>query len=117
MRNDITNVKILSLNTWWGLDGHGVLRMGRYETEAEQRARRLGLIQFIRRVDPDVVLLQEVCPLTPKAVREIVDGVSGVGACRIANGGMKVFDFGIPWGFKDGRDIIFPQPDRKRVVK
>jgi endonuclease/exonuclease/phosphatase family metal-dependent hydrolase len=99
-------VTILSLNTWWGLDGHGVLRMGRYETEREQRARRRGLIEFIRSVDPDVAMLQEVCPLTPKSVREIEEGVCGVCTCRLANGGIKLFDFGIPWGFKDGLVII-----------
>ena len=100
------NVKVLSLNTWWGLDGHGVLRMGAYETKGERRARRRGLIEFILRVDPDVVLLQEVCPLTAQAIREIEEGVCGVCASRLANGGVKLFDFGIPWGFKDGLVII-----------
>ena len=82
----IAKVKILSLNTWWGLDGHGVLRMGSYETKEERRARRTGLIQFIRRIDPDVVMLQEVCPLTTQALREIEEGVCGICASRLEIG-------------------------------
>lgn len=99
------SLKLLTLNAWTGFDAHGQLRMGRYESDAEQKRRRSDLIAFIREADPDIVALQEVCPILSSA-REIAAGVGGSFRCQIANAGVKLFGYGFPIGFSEGLMVI-----------
>jgi endonuclease/exonuclease/phosphatase family metal-dependent hydrolase len=96
---------ILSLNTWLGFDHHPALFIPRQETADQARRRRAATVEFLRRHDPDLVFLQEVCPL-PKAARELAQALEASAVHQIATGGIKLFGFGVPPGIREGLVIL-----------
>jgi endonuclease/exonuclease/phosphatase family metal-dependent hydrolase len=55
--------KVLTYNTWHGLNGKGTLEFGTLEPRGRRDFRHRWQIQELRKVDADLIFLQEVCPL------------------------------------------------------
>ena len=98
-------LKIVTYNTWYGLDGHGLLKMGEYE-DAKIRAKRLDLlIEGLKELKPDIIFLQEVNPVgrMPGKLKKAL-GYSAIS--KIYNGGIKIFGLGIPVNLNMGLVIL-----------
>ncbi len=98
-------LRIVTYNVWYGLDGHGLLKMGEYES-GETREKRLKLlIEGLKELDPDIVFLQEVNPVnwvTGRLKKEL--GYDAV--YQLYNGGIKFFWLGIPTNLCMGLTIL-----------
>lgn len=95
------SLKVATANIWSGLDYLGVLSVGEYESP-EVRNRRLRiLVDELRSLEPDVISLQEVNPVSSIACA-LAEELGYDVIYERANGGLKILRFGIPWNLNEG---------------
>ena len=101
-----TLLKIASLNTWHGLDGHGTFFFGQLESRAERMARLNRQISALKSLDADLILLQELNPLPFRAhwYAEKLGMRTEYVSC---NSGVKL-GWGPPGNLNEGLGILFP---------
>lgn len=98
-------LRVVTMNIWTGLDYIGDLSMGQWETE-ERRERRFDLlVRQLRVADPDVLLLQEVSPVSSLSAR-IAEALGFDEIHQVANAGIKLGPLGIPSNLRDGIAIL-----------
>lgn len=97
-------LRVLSYNMWTGLDYKGTLKMGEYENADRRQARYDLMIEEIRRLDPDIIALNEVNYL-PRTVSNLKKDLDMHSVVSPVNAGLKIFGLGIPVNLRDG-DII-----------
>lgn len=88
-------LRIATINVWSGLDYRGTLCMGEVESDSVRSERLSLLLEECRRVQPDLLFLQECNPVG--VVGSIFS--EGLGYDRIdqrANGGFKIGPLGLP---------------------
>jgi endonuclease/exonuclease/phosphatase family metal-dependent hydrolase len=98
-------VKLVTINVWFGMDGRGIYKIGDYENQARKDARFRALISGLRKLDPDVVAIQEANKL-PGYARRIARALDYNAVWKIQNSGVKVAGFGIPLNFTAGNVIL-----------
>ena len=99
------DLKVVTFNTWYGLDGNGLLKMGEYETKVRRDKRLSILIDDLKQMKPDIIFLQEVNPVG--RVTGKIKGALGYSAIsQIYNGGIKIFGLGIPVNLNMGLVIL-----------
>ncbi|MEY2987802.1 MAG: hypothetical protein RJB13_1323 [Pseudomonadota bacterium] len=101
-----TLLKVASLNSWHGLNGHGSLRFGQLETRTERIARLDRQLACLKTLNADVILLQEVNPLPFRAhwyAQKLGMRVEYV-PC---NSGIKL-GWGPPGNLNEGLAILLP---------
>ncbi|MFC1502323.1 endonuclease/exonuclease/phosphatase family protein [bacterium] len=110
---------IVTINVWSGLTYEGMLRMGEYESSNIRERRYSILVNQVRRLNPDIIALQEANKLPHYASRLARD----LGMDRIYSvglGGMRMGCLGIPTNLKEG-DAILAKPEwqlkRVRAVR
>lgn len=101
-------LKVATLNTWHGLDGHGTFMFGSLESRAERIARLERQIAALRRLNPDILLLQELNPL-PFRAHWYAQKLSMRAEYTTCNSGIK-FGWGPPGNLNEGLAILF-RPD------
>ncbi|HEY6950874.1 MAG TPA: endonuclease/exonuclease/phosphatase family protein, partial [Bacteroidota bacterium] len=99
------SLKIVTVNLWTGLDYHGTLAIGAYESP-EVREKRLSAVeQMLLSVHPDVVALQEVNPAA-RIARRFAESCDYDVVYQRVNSGLKIGSFGIPWNLNEGVAIL-----------
>ena len=99
------DLKVVTFNTWYGLDGNGLLKMGEYETKT-RRAKRLEiLIDDLKQMNADIIFLQEVNPVG-RVTGKIKKALGYSAVSQIYNGGIKIFGMGIPVNLNMGLVIL-----------
>jgi len=100
-------VRILTINAWTGLDYKGFLKMGRYEDNTE--ARYGLLVSGIRRLDPDIIAVQEANPL-PEFANRISSDLGYEAAYHVSNGGFRFGPAGFPVNLRQGEMVLIKKP-------
>lgn len=100
-------IRILTINVWSGLTYKGFFKMGRYPDDPGKRYELL--VRGIRRLDPDIVAIQEANPLPRYAERLAADLDHRV-ILGVALGGMRFGSFGIPINLREGDAILVKKP-------
>ncbi|MCD6518297.1 MAG: endonuclease/exonuclease/phosphatase family protein [Anaerolineae bacterium] len=99
-------LRIVTLNVWHGLDGDsGILTLHPYETPAQRELRYQGLVEGLRALRPDVIALQEANPL-PFFAQRLAKDLGYDEIHQVANGGLKLGNWGIPVNIKEGLVIL-----------
>lgn len=102
---DRTLLKVASLNTWHGLDGHGTL-FGQLESRAERIARLERQISCLTSLNADVLLLQELNPL-PFRAHWYAQKLGMRAEYVSCNSGIKL-GWGPPGNLNEGLALLFP---------
>ena len=98
-------LRLLTINTWSGLDYDGFFKFGEYESEARRELRFAVLVGQIKMLDPDVVFVQEA-NFAGRYARRLA-GVLGLTEIhQVVNGGIKLGPVGLPGNFKEGMAIL-----------
>lgn len=103
-RHDST-LRIATVNLWSGLDYVGVTSMGEWETPARRGERFALLVQELRRVDPDIVVVQEASPIVHLA-SALADSLGYDEIHQVVNAGLKIGSLGMPSNLKEGVAIV-----------
>jgi len=98
-------LKVITLNVWSGLDYEGIFYMGEYESDEVKEQRFNLLVQNLRKVNPDVIFLQEVNPAGAYSGR-LADSLGMDELHQVANGGIKLGPLGLPVNLKEGNAIL-----------
>ena len=98
-------IKILNLNLWPGLDGRGTLKLGNHENRTAKQARFRALVEGLKRLQPDVMALQEVNPL-PAYVRRLKKELAYVAVWTMANARIKIMGVGLPFNLTAGNAVL-----------
>jgi len=99
------DLKVVTFNTWYGLDGNGLLKMGEYETKARRDKRLSILIDDLMKLNADIIFLQEVNPVG-RVTGKIKKALDYSAISQIYNGGIKIFGMGIPVNLNMGLVIL-----------
>lgn len=102
-------ITIVTFNTWFGLDGVGTIKMGEYEDKKMAEKRYQILLKELKRLDPDIIGLQEANKL-PKYAKRIARDLGYDEIHQINNSGIKIGPLGIPYNMKMGLIILAKKP-------
>ena len=108
-------LKIVTMNIWTGLDYVGKYSIGEYEPRAVRDQRTHLLIAGLKRIQPDVVALQEVNPVStlgPAIAAEL--GYDCI--YQRANAGIKIDGIGLPKNLNEGLAILARKSLRLQFV-
>jgi len=103
--SQISCLKIITINTWCGLDFQVVIKMGEYETPERKEARFDILLEQLRAIKPDVIFLQEANPIGKYSAR-LADSLDFDEIHQVFNAGIKFGSVGIPSNLKYGNTIL-----------
>ncbi len=99
------SLRILTINVWSGLDYIGTLSVGDYEPPGRRAGRFAELVRQTRKIDPDVILLQEANPAGGFARR--LASTLGYDSIRdIYLSGIKIGPLGIPANLREGNATL-----------
>ncbi len=101
-RNTLT---VVTFNLWHGLNPTSALRFQEYESENEREKRLEGFFLMARKLDPDIIFLQEVNP-APGKTRRIAAELGYDAVYQVANAGLKIFSLGLPTNLRSGLAIL-----------
>ena len=104
-----TNLRILDINVWSGLDYVGTFKMGEYETPQIREKRYQALITQIKDLNPDVIGIHEA-NLLPKYAKRLAKDIGYVPFYHQGIGGLHVGPIGLPWNLREG-DIILAKKE------
>lgn len=100
-----SNLKILTINVWSGLDYVGIFSYGEYETENQRELRFQALLKQINKLDPDVIFIQEANPIGRFSSR-LADAIDFDEIHQVCIAGIKFGPLGIPSNLKEGMVIL-----------
>jgi hypothetical protein len=103
--NEKTNLRILTINVWSGLDYKGTFRMGEYESAERRNSRYQALLAQIRKIDPDVIFIQEANPVARYSTK-LAKSIGFDRIHQVCMAGIKFGPIGIPTNFKEGMAIL-----------
>ena len=102
---DAPRLRLLTINAWSGLDYEGFFKFGEYEPEARRELRFAALVEQIKKIDPDVVFVQEA-NFAGRFARRLADALAFSEIHQVVNGGIKFGPFGLPVNLKEGMAIL-----------
>lgn len=109
------SIRIATLNVWTGVDYRGTWTVGEYETDAARETRFQAVAEELRRVDPDVILLQECNPVNQTGSRfASALGYDWIG--QRVNAGIKIGPLGFPTNLNEGLVILARKGLRLKFV-
>ena len=97
-------LRILDINVWSGLNYKGILKMGEYETAATREKRYQALCSQIKKLDPDIIGINEANKL-PKYAERLAKDIGYAAFYHIGVGGVRLGAIGLPWNLREG-DVI-----------
>lgn len=100
-----TNLCILDINVWSGLDYVGTVKMGEYETPEIREKRYQALIAQIKELDPDIIGIHEA-NLLPKYAKRLAKDIEYVPFYHLGIGGIHIGPIGMPWNLREGDAIL-----------
>jgi endonuclease/exonuclease/phosphatase family metal-dependent hydrolase len=99
------DITLVNMNVWFGLDCRGIFKFGEYEPGKIRAARFQNLTQEFKRLQPDVIAIQEANPL-PAYVEQLSRALGYDAVWQVTNSGIKLLGFGIPTNFTAGNAIL-----------
>ena len=96
-------IRILTINVWSGLTYEGFFKMGHHPDDLRKRYELL--VGEIRRLDPDIISIQEANPLPEYAERLAAD-LDYSAIYRVALGGIRFGPVGIPTNLREGDGLL-----------
>lgn len=102
-------LKLLSLNTWFGLGAYHIIGLEAYQSAKAQEKRYQCLVAGLRRHAPDVVFLQEANPL-PKYARRLSGDVEMNQIHATTNCGIRIGRVALPANLRMGIAML-AKPD------
>jgi endonuclease/exonuclease/phosphatase family metal-dependent hydrolase len=100
-------IRILTINVWSGLTYKGFFKMREYQDDPEKRYH--SLVSEIRKLNPDILAIQEANPLPHYIERLKADLDYGV-IYSVALGGIRFGSLGIPTNMREGQAILVKKP-------
>lgn len=100
-------VRILTINVWSGLTYKGFFKMGRFSDNLGKRYELL--VRGIRKLNPDIIAIQEANPL-PKYAYRLAADLDYQAIYRVALGGIRFGSLGIPISLREGDAILVKKP-------
>jgi endonuclease/exonuclease/phosphatase family metal-dependent hydrolase len=101
----LPHLRVLTINVWSGLDYTGNIHCGDYENDTRRELRFQILLTQIRRLDPDIIFLQEANPVDTYTTR-LADSLSFQEIHLVCNAGIKFGPIGLPTNLKEGIAIL-----------
>ena len=101
----VPRLRLLTINTWSGLDYEGFFKFGEYEPEERRERRFAALVAQIQKLDPDVVFVQEA-NFAGRYARRLAKSLGLTEIHQVVNGGIKLGPVGLPVNFKEGMAIL-----------
>jgi endonuclease/exonuclease/phosphatase family metal-dependent hydrolase len=98
-------LRFATANIWSGLDYRGVFTVGEFESPAIRHQRLKLLIEELKALQPDVIALQEVNPVSTLAA-DIAKELDFDCIHQRVNAGIKLGCIGIPWNLNEGQVIL-----------
>jgi endonuclease/exonuclease/phosphatase family metal-dependent hydrolase len=114
----LREIRILTINVWSGLTYKGFFKIGQYQDDSEKRFGLL--VKEIRKIQPDVIAIQEANPL-PSYAQVLAKNLNYQFIYRVALGGIRFGSLGIPTNLREGEVILVRKPwsivdlDRKHL--
>ncbi len=96
---------VVTINVWSGLDYEGTLKMGEYESREVREKRYQVLLSELKRLDPDVVGINEA-NLLPRYARRLARDLAMDYVYSVGMGGLRIGPVGIPTNFREGDAIL-----------
>lgn len=101
-------LRIATLNSWSGLNYHGLVRMGVFESKARRDQRFEGLVQVINQSEFDVLVLNELNLAEFRLSKLLYE--TGLEACyHVGVAGVKLGRWGVPVNLQEA-DVILARP-------
>ena len=100
-----TSLRVVTINVWSGLDYRGSIRFGEYEKPERREHRFELLLSQLRKLNPDVVFLQEANPVGEYSSR-LADSLGMDEVHEVCNAGIKLGPIGFPTNYKEGIAIL-----------
>jgi len=98
-------LKVVTFNVWSGVDYRGTFYYNEYESEETRQQRFDLLINALKKLDADIILLQEVTPVGSKS--KILAEQLNMDEIHITvNSGVKLFGLGMPSNLDEGLVIL-----------
>jgi len=98
-------ISILTMNVWFGLDERGIVKMKPLEPAERREKRYQILVDELRRLQPDLVAVQEANPV-PHYSRRLARHLGYDEIHQVYNGGIKLGNLGIPINLKLGLVVL-----------
>ncbi|MBN1573523.1 MAG: endonuclease/exonuclease/phosphatase family protein [Deltaproteobacteria bacterium] len=98
-------LKVVTINVWSGLDYEGTLKMGEYESKEVRMGRYNLLVKELKRLDPDVIAINEA-NLLPRYARRLAKDLDMDKIHSVGLGGIHFGYIGIPVNFREGDAIL-----------
>jgi exonuclease III len=105
LQTNAQSLRLLTINVWTGLDYHGKFKMGEYESPERRELRFRSLISEIRKLNPDVIFIQEGNPIDRYASK-LADSIGFDEIHLVCNAGLKIGPIGFPTNLKEGMAIL-----------
>lgn len=99
------NLRLVSINVWSGLDYQGTLIMGEYEAPERRELRYQALLSEIRRLDPDIIAINEANFL-PDYIRRLAADIDYDHIYHVGVSGLHIGRVGLPWNLREGDAIL-----------
>lgn len=99
------SLKIATLNVWHGLAGRGVVNFREFETLSVRRARFQKSLDILKSLDPDIVLFQELNPVSVQG-QQITRFLGGSFHGRVDQSGVKFLSRGFPKNLATGLGLL-----------
>jgi endonuclease/exonuclease/phosphatase family metal-dependent hydrolase len=98
-------LRVMTLNAWSGLTYKGLFRMGSFEPEEARLNRFEGLVAEIKRLKPDIIVINEANPLPSYC--DQLSKQTGYGCIwHMGVSGLRLGRFGIPVNLREGDAIL-----------
>jgi len=98
-------MKLITYNVWHGLNGHGIVSFGELEPRGRHEKRILWQLQEIKKLDPDILVLQEMNPVRELSDRFAKD-LDMKAIHQVDQSGLRLLGFGIPLNLTNGLTIL-----------
>lgn len=98
-------LRILTINVWSGLDYHGTLKFGEYESPERRATRFQLLLRQLKEANPDIIFVQEANPVGEYS-SALADSLDFDEVHQVCNAGLKIPGFGPPSNFEEGIAIL-----------
>jgi len=98
-------LRLLTINTWSGLDYQGFFKFGEYESDKRREERFAALVEQVKKLDPDVIFAQEA-NFAGRYARRLARALGFTEIHQVLNGGIKFGPVGLPVNFKEGMAIL-----------
>ena len=108
-------ISLVNLNVWFGMDAHGRVKFGEYESKARRQSRFRLLCEGLKNLRPDVIAIQEA-NILPGYARKLADEIGYDAVWQITNSGIKFLGLGIPTNFAAGNVILAPKGHRLKSL-